>query len=95
MDRGALWAIQSMGSQRVGHERIYLAHTHLVLKYNLYLYLYLYIYIYIGIYIYTYGVFLVAQIIKNPPVMRETWVRSPDWEDPLEKGMAIHSSILA
>ena len=31
----------------------------------------------------------------NPPVMRETWVRSLAWEDPLEKGMATHSSIVA
>ena len=38
---------------------------------------------------------LVAQLLKNPPTMRETWVRSLDWEDPLEKGKAIHSSILA
>ena len=39
--------------------------------------------------------FLVAQLVKNPPAMRETWVRSLVWEDPLEKEMAIHSSILA
>ena len=38
---------------------------------------------------------LVAQQVKNPPAMRETWVRSLDWKDPLEKGMATHSSILA
>jgi len=38
---------------------------------------------------------LVAQMVKNPPVMRETWVWSLGWEDPLEKGMATHSSILA
>ena len=38
---------------------------------------------------------LVAQMVKNPPAMRETWVRSLGWEDPLEEGMAIHSSILA
>ena len=36
-----------------------------------------------------------AQTVKNPPAMRETWVRSLDWEDPLEKGMATYSSILA
>ena len=36
-----------------------------------------------------------AQRVKNPPAMRETWVRSLDWEDPLEEGMATHSSILA
>ena len=38
---------------------------------------------------------LVAQLVKNPPAMRETWVQSLGWEDPLEKGMAAHSSILA
>ena len=38
---------------------------------------------------------LVAQLVKNPPAMREIWVRSLGWEDPLEKGKATHSSILA
>ena len=38
---------------------------------------------------------LMAQLVKNPPVMRETWVQSLGWEDPLEKGKATHSSILA
>ena len=38
---------------------------------------------------------LVAQLVKNPPTMWETWVRSLGWEDPLEKGTATHSSILA
>ena len=38
---------------------------------------------------------LVAQMVKNPPAMRETWVQSLGWEDPLEKGKATHSSILA
>ena len=37
----------------------------------------------------------VAQKVKNPPAMRETWVRSLGWEDPLEEGVATHSSILA
>ena len=37
---------------------------------------------------------LVAQTIKNPPTMQETKVQSLGWEDPLEKGMAIHTSIL-
>ena len=37
-----------------------------------------------------------AQLVKNPPLaVRETWVRSLGWEDPLEKGKATHSSILA
>ena len=34
-------------------------------------------------------------MVKNPPAMHETWVQLLDWEDPLEEGMAIHSSILA
>ena len=38
---------------------------------------------------------LVAQTVKNLTAMWETWVRSPGWEDPLEKGKATHSSILA
>ena len=36
-----------------------------------------------------------AQMVKNPPAMWETWVPSLGWEDPLEKGMAVHASILA
>ena len=36
-----------------------------------------------------------AQMVKNPPAMQETWVRSLGQEDPLEQGKAIHSSILA
>ena len=35
------------------------------------------------------------QMVKNPPLMRETWVQSLDWEDHLEKRTATHSSILA
>ena len=38
---------------------------------------------------------LVAQMVKNPPTMPETWVQSLGWEDPLEEGTATHSSILA
>ena len=38
---------------------------------------------------------LVAQLVKNPPTVWETWVRSLGWEDPLEKGKATHTSILA
>ena len=37
----------------------------------------------------------VAQLVKNPPAMWETWVLSLSWEDPLEKGKATHFSILA
>ena len=38
---------------------------------------------------------LVAQLVKNPPAMQETWVQSLGWEDALEKGKATYSSILA
>ena len=38
---------------------------------------------------------LMAQLVKNQPLMQETWVRSLGREDPLEKGMAIYSTILA
>ena len=48
--------------------------------------LFVYIYIYIC---------LVAQLIKNPPAMWETWVQSLGWEDPLEKAKAPHCSLLA
>ena len=38
---------------------------------------------------------LVAQMVKNPRAMQETWVQFLGWEDPMEKGKATHSSILA
>ena len=38
---------------------------------------------------------LVAQLVKNPPAVHETWVQFLGWVDPLEKGKATHSSILA
>ena len=38
---------------------------------------------------------LVAQTVKNPPAMRETWVQSLGWEDPMEEEMTTHSGILA
>ena len=38
---------------------------------------------------------LMAQLVKNPPAMQESWVRSLGWEDPMEEGMATQSSILA
>ena len=38
---------------------------------------------------------LVAHMVKNPPAIQETWVRSLGWEDPLEKGTTTDSSILA
>ena len=54
------------------------------------------IYIHIYIYIHTnIWASLLAQMVKNLPAMWETQVQSLDWEDPLEKGMATHSGILA
>ena len=41
------------------------------------------------------GTSLVAQTVKSPPAVQETWVLSLGWEDPLEEGIATHSSILA
>ena len=41
------------------------------------------------------GASLVSQTVKHLPAMWETWVQSLGWEDPLEKGKAIHSSILS
>ena len=41
------------------------------------------------------GASLVAQMVKNPPAVRETGVQSLNWEDPLEEGVAAHSSIFA
>ena len=43
----------------------------------------------------TFGASLIAQSVKNPPAMQQTQVQSLGWEDPLEKEMASHSSILA
>ena len=47
------------------------------------------------IHIYITRASLVAQLVKNPPAMRETWVQSLGWEDLLEKGKVTHSCILA
>ena len=45
--------------------------------------------------LFQFGASLVTQLVKNPPAMQECWVQSLIWEDPLEKGKATHSSILA
>ena len=42
-----------------------------------------------------YQAFLVSQLVKNPLAMQETWLQSLGWKDPLEKGTATHSNILA
>ena len=49
----------------------------------------------IGYHLQYFWAFLVVQLVKSPPAMRETWVRSLGWEDALEKRKATHSSILA
>ena len=46
-------------------------------------------------YIWLHGSNLVAQLVKNLPAIRKTWAQFVGWEDPLEKGKATHSSILA
>ena len=53
------------------------------------------IYFYASVIMFKSGLYLVAQTVKNCPTMWETWVLSLDWEDPLEKEMATHSTILA
>ena len=50
---------------------------------------------YISVIYRSYQSSLIAQLVKNLPAMRETWVPSLGWEDPLEKGKATHSRILA
>ena len=42
-----------------------------------------------------YSASLTAQLVKNPPAVREMWIQSLGWKDPLEKGKAAHSSIVA
>ena len=49
----------------------------------------------IGYQLQTFWAFLVAQLVKKPSAMWETWAQSLGWQDPLEKGKATHSSILA
>ena len=48
-----------------------------------------------GVCVFTIWASLVAQTVKNPPAMQEAWVQSLGWKDPLEEGMATHSSIQA
>ena len=71
---------QSMGSQRVGHNWA------TELNWATFTFFTFYTYIRAS---------LVAQIVKNLPAVQEAWVWPLDWEDPLEKGVATHSSILA
>ena len=83
-------------------------HKYKICSINTYIYTYIYIYIQrksiyhhhvkrvkFSSFHYIHRASLVAQPVKNLPAMWETWVRSLGWEDPLEKGKATHSSILA
>ena len=71
---------------------IYLATTEITWNLNNNLYLIIYKN---NIMLLYYWASLVAQLVKNVPAVQETWVRSLVWEDPLEKKMVTHSSILA
>ena len=81
--------LQSVGSQRVRHNW---AHTHPHTAGSARV-------VMLAIQIFSYSAnflsYLMAQMIKNLPATQETWFLSLDWEHPLKKGMAIHSSILA
>ena len=81
--------LQSMGSQRVRHNLVIkqwqqCTCTHWYAHTNIHIYTYIYIHIRAS---------LLAQLVKNPAAMRETWVRFLGWKEPLEKGKATHSSI--
>ena len=78
--------LQSMGSQRVRHDWSDLA--------CMQVYIYICVCVCVCVYLY-FGASLLAQSVKNLPAVQETWVRSLGWEDPLEKEMATHYSILA
>ena len=84
------------------HTYIYIiyihTHTHTYIQHILihtYIqHIYTHIYVYLNTHI-LYGASLVTQKVENPPAMWETQVQSLQWEDPLDKGMATHSCILA
>ena len=71
---------------------MYISHN---LRYHICLYTSICVHTYICVCVFVCGPPLVAQMVKNTPAMQETQVGSLGWEDPTEKGMAIHSSILA
>ena len=80
----------------LGHHRAQAELFVLCSSFPLAIYLYDSVYIYIYIYIHTYiWASLIAQLVKNLPAVQETPVQSLGWEDPLVKGKATHSSILA
>ena len=91
------WCIPSSGLYKTYHlNRILPSISLLKLFYKIVIYIYI-LYIVLGIsYPLQYSwASLVAQTVKNPPPIQETWVRCLGWKDTLEEGMAIHSSILA
>ena len=88
MDKGAWYGLQSIGSQRVRHDWSDLASKHTCVC----------VCVCVCVCIWCFSLEwapLVAQTVRNPPAIQETWVRSLDPKDPLEKGMTTHSSILS
>ena len=89
--------LQSMGLQRVGHDWATWLHLKNFITVSVYMCVCLSICDFMCIHrldhseIYS----LVAQLVNNPPAVWETWVRTLRWDDPLEKGTATHSSMLA
>ena len=83
-----IWWIQAFGGKLL----IFVRHTHIYVHTCTHTHTHIYIYICILLYILA---SLVTQKVMNPPPMQETWVQSLGWQDPLEKGTATHSSILA
>ena len=61
----------------------------------IYIYIYIYTHTYIHTYTHIYRDFPGGSVVKNPPAMQESWLRSLSWENPLEEEMATYSSILA
>ena len=82
-----LWLVPPLVVANINNIYIYNMHTIYIYVHNICVCVYIYIYV---MYI-----FLVAQMVKNLPAMYETQVWSLGWEDPLEKEMVLHSSILA
>ena len=111
IDRDSTDVLQSMGSQRVGHDlateqqisgrRVYRTKGCRVKRIQTSSFSQLYLKPIFTItqlmlnFVCLVLASLVAQKVKNPPAMQETWVGSLGWEDPLEKGMATHFSVLA
>ena len=74
------------------HGSVNWSYLNISTPWNIYIY---YVYIFACTFISVFGASLVAQMGKKLPAKQKTGVQSLDWEDPLEMGMATHSSILA